>query len=263
MVQSWYEDVVSGISKTFETDPTYPWTVFTGNTKSPIFELEGMPEPYLGNPCAEHSVVILNFNPGSCSGANSLNNVKDIAIPDNFINQIANHPYSDFAASFDFDHWNPTAQWHLRRLKWVRRVLDNNSLSNPVMIEACPLHSASWNSAVLNRKGPKDYVIEHAIIPAIELVRNSTEKKGFVFGKRLCELMEEQLKNSGATGTWEEFYQLNPQGVIWPTSKQGKPSQRVYRRYKDEDITILCTWCPLDYGEPDMRFFDIERQIIK
>ena len=236
------------------------------------FQMDGMPEPYLGNP-KECSIAIFNFNPGRVS-----KDSEQTRMYKTYMNLVKDNGYSSIATYFPYlqtsDFLNEIglsgfekydgSKWWQNRNSWIEHLIcttgkDNEKGLKPFALELCPWHSLKWDSKrfISSLANPqfKDYIKKYVFSIYENAISNSLCGFGVCIGKSFSQILE-------------PFDYLNETCKYDPRSSddgiQLHPTkERYYRVYRKGETIILNTWHQGGNRVPSEDFWEKETELIK
>ncbi len=208
------------------------------------FDIDGLPEPYLGNPY-NSSAVIININPGKKVCNNCRHSIA-IKTPELYAKHLEKFPY--MLCEDDSQENICGTKWWMIRNQWIKRFVDADK--NPFGIELCPWHSATWQG--WHKLKDKSYVTEYLVAP----IRDAIERSDLGFGLSVGKVVYNVLCDNG----FSEILRWNNDNhhniTRWPKGKK-----RNYVLLSNEKTFILCTWAQVRNQIPSNDFLDVEKQI--
>lgn len=235
------------------------------------FQMDGMPEPYLGNPL-KCSIAILNFNPGQINKDPEQSRMYEL-----YMNLVKENRYSSIATFFPYlqtrDFLNENglsgfekydgSKWWQNRNSWVEHLItttgkDNKEKLTPFALELCPWHSLKWDSkrfiSSLADYQFKNYINKYVIGIYEKAISNSLCGFGVCVGKSFGRILE-QFGYSDETCKY--YFCSSDDGIqLYPEK------ERYYKVYRKGETTVLNTWHQGGNRTPSMDFWDKETELI-
>ncbi len=263
-IEYWNQKVSAWFQNTDKTD------IYLMNLSG--FQMDAMPEPYLGNP-RECSIAILNYNPGQISNGSEQEKLYEL-----YANIVKEKGYSFIVSSFpylqtsnflneiglsEFEKYDGSKWWQ-KRNTWIEHLICIKGKKNekglmPFALELCPWHSLNWNSkrfiSSLADCQFIDYINKYVISIYENAISNSLCGFGLCIGKSFGQILE-------LFGYSDETCKNNPRSTdggikLHPTK------ERYYRVYRKGEYIILNTWHQGGNRTPSKDFWEKETELIK